>query len=62
MTEMQYRKTVGEFNTKISNLFKTFDLYGMGVYIPHTELLITEAAIKLHRDLSEIESMVKESK
>ena len=56
MTEPQYRKPVGEFNTKVTALLKTFDLYGMGVYLPHTEIEIMEAAMRLHRDLSKIDT------
>ena len=55
MLEQEYRKPVTDFVTKVSSLLNTFDLYGMGVYLPQTEIEIQQAALKLHRDLSKTE-------
>lgn len=55
MLEQEYRKPVTDFVTKVSSLLNTFSLYGMGVYLPHIEIEIQQAALKLHRDLSKIE-------
>ena len=57
MTEIPYRKAVGEFNTTIDKQLKIFDLYGLGVFIPAIGLEITNAAMKLHRELSKVDKI-----
>jgi hypothetical protein len=49
MTEIPYRKAVGEFNTLIDKQLDIFNVYGMGVHIPAIGLEITKAAMKLHK-------------
>jgi hypothetical protein len=57
MTEIPYRKAIGEFNTLIDKQLKIFDLYGLGVFIPAIGLEITKAAMKLHRELSKVDKI-----
>ena len=60
MTEIPYRKAVGEFNTTIDKQLEIFNLYGMGVYIPAIGIEITKAAMKLHKELSKVDNQTKQ--
>lgn len=42
MTEIIYREAIGKFNTKVERALQVFDLYGMGIFIPHVILEIHE--------------------
>ena len=55
MTEIPYRKAVGEFNILVDKQLEIFNLYGLGVFIPAIGLEITKAAMKLHRELSKVD-------
>jgi hypothetical protein len=57
VTEIPYRKAVGEFNTLIDKQLDIFNVYGMGVHIPAIGLEITKAAMKLHRELSKVDKI-----
>jgi hypothetical protein len=59
MTEIPYRKAVGEFNILVDKQLEIFNLYGLGVFIPAIGLEITKAAMKLHRELSKVDKEIK---